>query len=89
MAQRRWRVSQAQCSMSSACRTVDLRASECAAHDALQTRDHTELKLWTGPRLRRSRISIAPLRACVALRLMEVYVCALALRCIRDTGALC
>src|SRR6202045_5186214 len=58
------RVSRAQCSMSSACTLLfSLRTPDCAAHDALQTRDLAKLRRVLSRSLWWSRISGAPLRA--------------------------
>jgi hypothetical protein len=64
--------------------TVCVHASNCAAHDALQTRDLTEARHRTEPGLWRSRISGAPLRSDTRVDdASAVY--ALALHRIRDT----
>jgi hypothetical protein len=58
---------------------------DCAAHDALQTRDRPKLRRFLARSLWRSRISAAPLRASPSAQ-TEPLVYALALRRIRDTA---
>jgi hypothetical protein len=78
------RVSRAQCSMSSATQYIPgMRSSECAAHDALQTRDLTESssEYLAVPDQRRTASRVD--RCAMIERLVQ----ALALRRIRDTRA--